>query len=63
MNKSSRLEVFGEVLNVLNRQAPTSWTTRVNADNSASSAMYVDYKYPTTLDAGRRVQLGLRFTF
>ena len=63
MNKSSRLEVFGEVLNVLNRQAPLSYNTRVNADNSDTSGLYVDYKFPTALDAGRRVQLGLRLTF
>ena len=64
LNKSSRLEVFGEVLNVLNRQAATSYSTRVNSGNSATTdTLYIDYKFPTALDAGRRVQLGLRLTF
>ena len=63
LNKTSRLEVFGEVLNVLNRQAATSYSTRVNSSNSTSSGMYIDYKYPLALDPGRRLQLGIRLNF
>ena len=63
LNKTSRLEVFGEVLNVLNRQATTSYSTRVNSSNSTSSGMYIDYKYPLALDPGRRLQLGIRLNF
>jgi len=63
LTKVSRVEVFVEVLNVLNRQAPTEYSTRVNSSNSSSSSMYIDYKYPTVLDPGRRLQLGARLNF
>lgn len=63
VSKSARLELFGEVLNVLNRQAATGYSTRVNSSNSDTSSVYIDYKYPTSLDPGRRIQLGLRLNF
>ena len=64
LNKTSRLEVFGEVLNVLNRQAVTSYSTRVNSGNSATTdTLYSDYKYPLALDPGRRLQIGIRLNF
>ena len=64
IHKSANLEVFVEVLNVLNRQAATAYSTRVNSGNSATTdTLYIDYKYPLALDPGRRLQLGLRLTF
>ena len=63
VTKSARLEAFVEVLNVLNRQSATSYQTRVNSSNSNTSSIYSDYKFPLALDAGRRIQLGLRLNF
>ena len=64
VNKGTNLEVFAEVLKALNRQSVTSYSTRVNSGNSATAdTMYIDYKYPLALDAGRRLQLGLRLIF
>jgi hypothetical protein len=66
LNKTSNLEVFFEVLNVLNRQAVTYYSnssTRVNSSNSATTGLYIDYKFPSELDAGRRLQVGFRLNF
>jgi len=61
--KKARMEVFVEVLNVLNRQSATGYITRANSSTSATSSVYVDYKYPSSLDPGRRLQLGARYNF
>ena len=64
LSKKSNVEVFGEVLNVLNRQAVTEYTTRVNGSNGKTSGdLYDYYKYPDTVDAGRRLKFGVRFNF
>jgi len=61
--KKARMEVFVEVLNVLNRQSATSYITRANSSTSDTSGVYIDYKYPSALDPGRRLQLGARYNF
>jgi len=63
LGKSAKVELFGEVFNVLNHQAVTSYTTRVNTSPDAADGVYEYYKYPDTLDMGRRVHLGLRISF
>lgn len=63
LSKSSRLEIYAEVFNVLNRQSALEYYTRANANTDNDSAVYDDYKYPSSLDAGRRLQLGVRYNF
>ncbi|WP_316412721.1 TonB-dependent receptor [Mesoterricola silvestris] len=61
--KKARMEVFVEVLNALNRQGVTTYITRANTNTNDNSSVYKDYKYPSELDAGRRLQLGARYNF
>ncbi len=56
-------DIFVECLNVLNRQAATAYTTRINTNNNATSSVYSYYMYPESVDPGRRLQLGLRVNF
>lgn len=63
ITKSARAEFFVEVLNLLDRQAVTGYDTRVNSSTSLSTGQYIDYMYPTAVDPGRRLQLGIRVNF
>lgn len=63
LRKAVKLECFAEVFNLLNHQAVTSLTTRVNASTDPADGVYSYYRYPNTVDAGRRLRLGLRLNF
>jgi hypothetical protein len=63
LGKSAKVEFFAEVLNLLNHQSVTAYTTRLNWANDPADGVYDYYKYPDEVDAGRRVRIGLRVSF
>jgi hypothetical protein len=63
LSKTTKMEFFIEVFNALDHQAVVAYTTRANASTDPADGMYSYYKYPDSVDTGRRLRLGLRLSF
>jgi hypothetical protein len=64
ITQKSNLEVFAEVINLLNSCEATAWSTRVGTLNTAGVVIpYGDYKKPTAVDQARQLRFGLRVNF
>jgi hypothetical protein len=63
LNKTGKLEAFVEVFNAFNSGATLNWDGRVNASTDPADGVYSYYRMPDSVETGRRLRLGLRYSF